>query len=174
MKRSLRAFLFGLLLMLGWLLPVHAQQPFGPPMPAQSDLQALIDNRKHDLALEIRRGQAASRKILTNTANAADALGDAITIPFFGRRADFDKFVQTVQDADLAFKSGDSRGGLKKSVDAFRQALNSPAAILLDGPEVDMPKNPKEAVEFVKKANEILSQATADGKVIVMGLARTG
>ena len=141
------------------------------------DLQTLSAELSKARVLEQERGEAAYQQIWNNADVAVKDIYNFNLGLFFGRAEDYEKLQSTLNDAQIAFKTGQRRRGMSITLDLFKQAsaLTSQIGGTLNPlPYTNLPTNPKEAREFVDNAVKVVKQYAVDGKGQVVALGRTG
>ncbi len=140
-------------------------------------LQDLSDQYKKHLLLEQERGGAAFHQIWSNADIATKDMYNLNLGLFFGRAEDYEKLVQTLDEADIAFRSRHLTIGLSKTLDIFKQAtglISQIGGVLNPPPYSKIPTNSREAVEFVNNAKTIVKQYAVDEKGQIVALGQTG
>src|ERR1022692_503155 len=142
--------------------------PQGPPQQMTiTQLQTVINEYQKALELEQQRGQAAYKNLWINADNSARSAYDESLGYIFGRIEDWEKFAQTFNEADIAFRSGSAVLGMQKARELYTQAREIAAKIapfIFAEPFGELPTNEKEAREFVKKVWAFVEQEAKDVK----------
>jgi len=141
------------------------------------NLKTQSDDLRETLLLEQQRGNAANRQIWNNAEVAVTDIYDFNLGLFLGRAEDYEKLVQTLDQADMAFKSGNGTFAMSRTLSVFKQARALTLRVggtLAPSPYTTLPTSPKEAKDFVEDALKVVKQYTVDGKGQVVALANTG
>jgi hypothetical protein len=129
------------------------------------------------LLLEQQRGNAANQQIWNNADVAVRDIYNFNLGLFFGRAEDYEKLVQTLDKADMEFKSGNGTFAVNSTLSVFKQARALTSRIggtLAPSPYTKLPTSPKEAKDFVDSALKVVELYAVDGKGQVVALANTG
>jgi len=158
-------------------LTVSAQECTSFQNPTVEDLQALSGELNTALLLEQQRRDAAYRQLSTQTDVAANKMWDVTVGLFLERTEDYDTLLRTLNEADIAFRSGQITFAVSRTRSLFDQAkttMTRVTGILNPDPYLAIPKTPEEATEFIKNANETVQQYGRDWYGLWSSLGQLG
>jgi hypothetical protein len=138
-------------------------------------MQTLTAELTEALRLEQQRCAAAYQEIWSNAYIATKDNSNLNLGLFFGRAEDYEKLAQTLDEADNAFRSGNRRIALSKTLDVFKQAKEIMSRVgwaLNPDPYLHIPSDWKEAKEFVDDATKIVREYAADAMEEIASLSK--